>query len=197
MVVQAPEHVVENEKALAKAGDDPKKRRKVVRKKPPEGSIGWGEPTFQRLVEAEPEPLTSSFQVSHAMLLNVIGRPGDAFAAMRHLLEDNHEDRPAQRKLIRRAIAIYRALLAAGVVERLAEPDEQGRTVRLTVDLQLDFALNQPLSPFALAAIELLDRDDPGVPAGRAVGHRVHFGRSAAGAVGPAVQGPRRGRARR
>jgi superfamily II RNA helicase len=164
VVVQAPEHVIENEKALAKAGDDPKKRRKVVRKKPPEGSIGWGEPTFQRLVEAEPEPLTSSFQVSHAMLLNVIGRPGDAFTAMRKLLEDNHEDRPAQRRHIRRAIAIYRALLAAGVVERLPEPDEQGRSIRLTVDLQLDFALNQPLSPLALATIELLDRTDPGYP---------------------------------
>jgi superfamily II RNA helicase len=164
VVVQAPDHVVENEKALAKAGDDPKKRRKVVRKKPPEGSIGWGEPTFQRLVEAEPEPLTSSFQVSHAMLLNVIGRPGDAFTAMRSLLENNHEDRPAQRRHIRRAIAIYRALLAAGVVERLDEPDEQGRSIRLTVDLQLDFALNQPLSPLALATIELLDRTDPSYP---------------------------------
>ncbi|MGX7674948.1 DEAD/DEAH box helicase [Plantactinospora sp. DSM 117369] len=161
VVVQAPEHVIENEKALAKAGDDPKKRRKVVRKKPPEGSIGWGRPTFDRLVEAEPEPLTSSFQVSHAMLLNVISRPGDAFAAMRHLLTDNHEDPAAQRRHIRRAIAIYRALLAGGVVERLAEPDEQGRRVRLTVDLQLDFALNQPLSPFALAAIELLDTASP------------------------------------
>ncbi|MDW5328240.1 DEAD/DEAH box helicase [Plantactinospora sp. KLBMP9567] len=161
VVVQAPEHVIENEKALAKAGDDPRKRRKVVRKKPPEGSIGWGRPTFDRLVEAEPEPLTSSFQVSHAMLLNVISRPGDAFAAMRHLLTDNHEDPAAQRRHIRRAIAIYRALLAGGVVERLAEPDEQGRRVRLTVDLQLDFALNQPLSPFALAAIELLDAASP------------------------------------
>ncbi|GAB3468169.1 DEAD/DEAH box helicase [Actinophytocola sediminis] len=164
VVVEAPEHVIENEKALAKAGDDPKKRRKVVRRKPPEGSIGWGEPTFQRLVEAEPEPLTSSFQVSHAMLLNVIGRPGDAFTAMRSLLEDNHEDRPAQRRHIRRAIAIYRALLAAGVVERLDEPDEQGRSIRLTVDLQLNFALNQPLSPLALATIELLDRADPSYP---------------------------------
>ncbi|MFY1671898.1 DEAD/DEAH box helicase [Plantactinospora sp. WMMB334] len=161
VVVQAPEHVIENEKALAKAGDDPKKRRKVVRKKPPEGSIGWGRPTFERLVEAEPEPLTSSFQVSHAMLLNVISRPGDAFAAMRHLLTDNHEEPAAQRRHIRRAIAIYRALLAGGVVEQLAEPDETGRRVRLTVDLQLDFALNQPLSPFALAAIELLDTASP------------------------------------
>src|ERR1700734_497894 len=164
VVVQAPEHVVENERLLAKAGDDPKKRRKVVRKKPPEGFIAWGQPTYERLVAADPEPLPSSFQVTHPILLNVISRPGDAFTAMRHLLTDNHEDRAAQRRHIPQAIAIYRALLAGGVVERLDEPDEEGRGVRLTVDLQFDFALNQPLSPFALAAIELLDRETPSYP---------------------------------
>ncbi len=164
VVVQAPEHTVENERALAKAGDDPKARRKVVRKKPPEGFVSWGEPTFERLVAASPEPLTSSFKVTHAMVLNVIARPGDAFAAMRHLLTDNDEDRAARRRHIHRAIEIYRALLAGGVVERLSEPDESGRLVRLTVDLQFDFALNQPLSPFALAAVGLLDRLDPSYP---------------------------------
>ena len=164
VIVQAPEHVVENEKALAKAGDDPKKRRKVVRKKPPEGTVGYGKPTFERLVAADPEPLQSSFAVSHAMLLNVISRPGDAFTAMRHLLTTNDEEPAARRRHISRAIAIYRALLAGGVVERLDEPDEQGRLVRLTVDLQYDFALNQPLSPLALAAIGLLDPADPGYP---------------------------------
>jgi superfamily II RNA helicase len=164
VVVQAPEHVIANERALAKAGDDPRKRRHVVRKKPPEGTVGYGLPTFERLVAAEPEPLRSSFAVSHAMLLNVIGRPGDAFVAMRHLLTDNDEEPAPRRRHISRAIAIYRALLAGGVVERLSEPDENGRSVRLTVDLQDDFALNQPLSPLALAAIELLDRESPEYP---------------------------------
>jgi superfamily II RNA helicase len=157
VVVQAPEHIVENEKALAKAGDDAKARRKVVKKKPPEGFVTWNQNTFERLVAADPEPLTSSFRVTHAMVLNVIDRPGNAYQAMKHLLTDNHEDRARQRKHIHRAIEIYRALLAGGVVERLDEPDEDGRYVRVTVDLQYDFALNQPLSPFALAAIELLD----------------------------------------
>jgi superfamily II RNA helicase len=164
VVVQAPEHVIANERALAKVGDDPKKRRKFVRKKPPPGMVSWGQPTFDRLVAAEPEALRSSFKVSHAMLLNVISRPGDCFASMRHLLTDNHEERPAQRRHIHTAIQIYRALLAGGVVERLAEPDEQGRLARLTVDLQEDFALNQPLSPLALAAIELLDVTAPEYP---------------------------------
>jgi superfamily II RNA helicase len=164
VIVQAPEHVIENEKALAKAGDDPKKRRRVARKNPPEGFVNWGESTFERLCKAQPEPLTSSFAVSHSMLLNVINRPGDTLAAMRHLLEDNHEARPAQLRHIRRAIAIYRALRAGGVVEQLSEPDADGRRVKVTVDLQRDFALNQPLSPFALAAIELLDRESPDYP---------------------------------
>jgi superfamily II RNA helicase len=164
VVVQAPEHVIENEKALAKAGDDPKKRRKVVRRKPPEGMVSWGQPTFDRLVTAEPEPLRSSFTVSHAMLLNVISRDGNAFAAMKHLLRENDEDRPAQRRHVHRAVAIYRALLAGGVVERLPEPEPNGRCARLTVDLQADFALNQPLSPLALAAIGLLDRTSPDYP---------------------------------
>src|SRR6201991_4219362 len=154
VVVQAPEHVIDNERALAKAGDDPKKRRKVVRKKPPERMVSWGQPTFDRLVAAEPEPLTSSFQVTHAMLLNVISRGGDPFGAMRHLLTDNHEEPPAQRRHIRRAVAIAKALVAGGVIERTAEG-----TYRLVEDLQLDFALNKALSPFALACLELLDRD--------------------------------------
>ncbi len=157
VVVQAPEHEVENLKALAKAGDDAKKRRKVVRKKPSEGSVSWSRATFDRLVAAEPEQLTSHFAVTHSMLLNVVARPGDAFAAMRRLLTDNHEPRSAQVRHVRTAIGAYRALLSAGVVERLETPDGHGRTVRLTVDLPAHFALNQPLSTFALAAVELLD----------------------------------------
>ncbi|CAM5704628.1 Helicase OS=Streptomyces glaucescens OX=1907 GN=SGLAU_04300 PE=4 SV=1 [Streptomyces glaucescens] len=60
VVAQAPEHVIENEKALAKAGDDPKKRRKVVRKKAPEGFVAWSEDTFEKPITSEPEPLTSA-----------------------------------------------------------------------------------------------------------------------------------------
>ncbi|WP_344320056.1 DEAD/DEAH box helicase [Streptomyces macrosporus] len=161
VVAQAPEHVIENEKALAKAGDDPKKRRKVVRKKAPEGFVNWSDKTFEKLIASEPEPLTSRFKVTHAMLLSVIARPGDAFQAMRKLLEDNHEDRRSQLRHIRRAIAIYRSLLDGGIVEQLDTPDAEGRTIRLTVDLQQDFALNQPLSTFALAAFELLDPESP------------------------------------
>ena len=153
VVVQAPEHAIENEKMIAKAGDDPKKLKRIVKKKPPPGFVTYGKPTYERLVNADPEPLTSSFRVTHAMVLNIIGRGGDQFAAMKHLLRDNDEDKAQQRRHVHRAIEIYRALLAGGVVEKT----DSG--ARLTVDLQFDFALNQPLSPFALAAIGLLDRE--------------------------------------
>jgi superfamily II RNA helicase len=155
VVVQAPEHAIENERLTAKAAGDPKKLKKIVKKKPPPGFVTYGKPTYDRLVSADPEPLTSSFTVTHAMVLNIIARGGDQFAAMKHLLRDNHEDRAAQRRHVHRAIQIYRALLAGGVVE------VTGAGARLTVDLQFDFALNQPLSPFALAAIDLLDRESP------------------------------------
>jgi superfamily II RNA helicase len=157
VVVQAPEHEVENARLLAKAGDDVKKRRRIVRKKPPEGFVSWSKSTHDRLLNSQPEALTQQFRVTPAMVLNVIARPGDAFAAMRHLVMDNHSPASAHRGQVRDAIRAYRALLTAGVIERLDVPDEAGGTVRLTTDLPVNFALNQPLSTFALAALDLLD----------------------------------------
>ncbi|WP_068425230.1 DEAD/DEAH box helicase [Piscicoccus intestinalis] len=161
VVVQAPDHVIENHRALLKAGDDPKKRRKVQRKKPPEGFVSWGEDTFERLLAADPERLVPRLRVSYSLVLNVIEREGDPVAAMRRLLTDNHEDPRRQAHLQRRAIEILRSLLTAGVVERLPEPDATGRTLAVVADLQRGFALNQPLSTFALAVIDLLDPDSP------------------------------------
>jgi hypothetical protein len=94
------------------------------------------------------------------MLLGVLDRPGDGCGALKALLTDNHEDRRAQRRHIRSAIAMYRSLLAVGALERFEVPDERGRWVRVTRDLQADFALNQPLSPFVLDVIPRLDPAD-------------------------------------
>jgi superfamily II RNA helicase len=157
VVVQAPDHEVENLKQFAKVADDPKKRRKLVRRKVPEGMVPWSETTMTRLVEATPEPLTSNMRVSTAMILDVVDRPGDPFLAMRRLLTENHEPRKRQLRHIREAVGIARSLLQAGVLERLDAPEPDGRRYRLTVDLPPDFALNQPLSTFALAAIDVLD----------------------------------------
>ncbi|WP_127573187.1 DEAD/DEAH box helicase [Georgenia faecalis] len=168
VIVQAPDHVIENAKSLAKAGDDERKRRKIVRKKAPSGLVNWTDKTFERLRDAAPEPLTSQFRVTHTMVLSVLARPGDPVAAMYRLLTDNHEPPTERNPHVRRAVEIYRSLRSGGVVEhadaawRRVHPGDP--YVRLTVDLPRDFALNQPLSPFALAAIELLDADSPDFP---------------------------------
>ena len=168
VVAQAPDHESENARLVAKAGDDPKKLKKVVRKKAPEGFVSWGEPSFTRLINAEPETLTSSMQMTAAMLINVIGRGGDVFENVRALVFDNHEPRHRQFDLARRALGIYRTLRTAEIVEQVSVPDTtfgeyesfgEHIEIRLTVDLQPNFALNQPLSPFALAVFDLLDPD--------------------------------------
>ena len=161
--VQAPPHWIENRRAEQKVAADPGRKKKLVKKKPPDrGYSHWNEETFDRFVVGRPEPLESSFDVTHQMVLNVLSRPGDGGAALKRLLLDNHESRKRQRRHIRKAIGVYRSLRAAGIVEELDEPDDEGRRVRIGVDLQDQFALHQPLSLFALEVIPELDVDEPG-----------------------------------
>ena len=157
VVVQAPEHAIDNARAVAKAGDDPKKLRRIQRKKPADGVVSWTEETFARLRDATPEPLVSRMRVDHAMILNVIQQPADTVAAMRALMEDNHEDERGRRRLAEQAESLRDELVTSGVLELLAEPDAHARTLRLAAELQADFALNQPLASFAQAAFDLID----------------------------------------
>ncbi|WP_167202591.1 DEAD/DEAH box helicase [Actinomyces respiraculi] len=162
--VQAPEHVIENAKALAKAGDDERKRRKIVRKKAPEGRVNWTDKTFERLRDSAPETLTSQFQVTTTMVLSLMERPGDPVAHMARLLERVHSTASDSRANVRQAVAIYVSLRTAGVLEHVssAQAARDGRPrLRLAVDLPDDFALHQPLAPFALAAMDLLGVDSP------------------------------------
>jgi len=164
VVVQAPEHVIDNARALARAGDDERKRRRIVRKKAPEGRVNWTDRTFERLRDAAPETLTSQFRVTTTMVLNLMERPGDPVAAMAELLSRVQATAAERRRHVRRAIEIYLSLRTAGVVEHVssARARADGRPrLRLAVDLPDDFALNQPLAPFALAAMDLLGVDSP------------------------------------
>jgi superfamily II RNA helicase len=157
VVVQAPEHVIDNARAVAKAGDDPKQLRRIQRKKPVDGTVGWSEETFERLRHAPPDALVSRMRVNHAIILNVINQPADLVETMRALMEDNHEDERGRRRLSERADSLMEELLASGVLERLPEPDQYRRTLQLAPALQDDFALNQPLASFALVAFDLID----------------------------------------
>jgi len=156
VIVQAPEHVIERARAASKAAE---KGKKLQPKKAPEGEVSWTEETFDRLRDAQPEPLVSRMRVDHAMILNVVNQPGDAVETMQALLEDNHEDERGRTRLYEQAQALGDELVAAGVLAWLPEPDAEGRTLALAVDLQENFALNQPLASFALHALELLGQE--------------------------------------
>jgi hypothetical protein len=123
--------------------------------------VVWNEQTYDKLVAGVPEQLESRMKVDNGLLVNVLAREEDAFPVVRRLLTDNHEDRRQQLRLARRALRLTRALVRAGTVTRLPETDEHGRRYVLTVDLPPDFALHQPLSLFALAALDVLDPEAP------------------------------------
>lgn len=158
VVVQAPEHVIENIRLSEKAARDGKK---VVKRKPPEHNfVNWDLDTFKRLIGARPEQLTSRFQVSHAMLLNVLSRPDDGCRAMQRLIRDSHEPQAAKVGHRKRAWQLLRALVSRGVVELIAKTD-RGAKVRVNVDLQDDFSMDQTLSLYLLETLPLLEIESP------------------------------------
>src|SRR5438067_4253194 len=115
VVAQAPEHVVENLKLEGKAARD---GRKVVKRKPPEKNfVNWDKNTFLRLITAQPERLNSRFQVSHAMLLNVLSRKGDGCRAMQRLIAESHESPKAKKAHVKRAWQLFRSLVDRKIVE--------------------------------------------------------------------------------
>lgn len=158
VIVEAPEYEIENAKARRRLGNDPARLKKLRKKSPREGEVSWSEKTFARLTQAEPEELTSQFRVSNSMLLNVLARHGNGYEHLRHLLRDNHDTRSKQNQEILQAISLFRGLVNSGVVQKSTKGlDIYGRPYHLVRALPRDFALNQPLGPFALAALSLLD----------------------------------------
>lgn len=156
VIAEAPEHEIENAKLVAKAGDDPKKLRKIKRKKPPEGFVSWNEGTFTRLIETTPETLKPRLRITHSMVLAQVEQGGDARAHVEELIERSLQTPEEKLALSARADEIFATLIDSGVVVR-RELADGSPDYALTVDLPEDFALDQPLSPFLLAALELLD----------------------------------------
>ena len=161
VVAQAPEHVVENLKLEGKAARDGKK---VVKRKPPEKNfVNWDKNTFLRLISAQPERLTSRFQVSHGMLLNVLSRKGDGCRAMQKLLHDCHETPKAKKDLTRRGWQLFRSLVDRKIIEFIPRTAE-GAYLRVNVELQDDFSMDQTLSLYLLDTIRLIDPQAPDYP---------------------------------
>ena len=163
VVVQAPEHVVENKRAEEKAAGDAHKQRKLVKRRAPDGFVSWDANTFEKLRTAPMEGLVSRFEVTPGMLLLVLGREADGCRAMRQLIADCHETPHRKRLLRRRAWQLFRSLLERKIVEWIP-PEPSGRKLRVNVELQDDFSLHQALSLYLIDALPLLDRASPDFP---------------------------------
>jgi hypothetical protein len=158
VVVQAPEHVIENIKLSEKAARDGKK---VTKRRPPEHNfVNWDLNTFKRLIGAQPEQLASRFQVSHGTLLNVLSRRGDGCRAMQRLIRDSHEPDAAKKAHRKRSWQLFRALVNRRVIEFIPRT-EDGATLQVNVELQDDFSMDQALSLYLIETIPLLDPDAP------------------------------------
>ena len=188
VVVQAPEHVIENLKLAEKSARDGKK---TVKRQPPEKNfVNWDKNTFLRLIAAPPERLTSRFQVTHGMLLNVLSRNGDGCRAMQQLIARCHETPRQKQAHIKRAWQLFRSLLDRKIVEFIeprssrgnealksnsqpstsdTQPRSQsllpsaatGQKIRVNIELQEDFSMDQALSLYLLDTIPLVDPQQP------------------------------------
>ncbi len=158
VVAQAPAHAIENlllEQKQAGGG------KKFVKRKPPERNfVNWDKQTFARLIAAPPERLTSQFQITHGMLLNVLSRPSDGCRAMQALIARSHEMPKAKKALIRRGWQLFRALVERGIIGFIPQTIE-GAKVRVNVALQDDFSMNQTLSLYVHDTLPLMDPQAP------------------------------------
>lgn len=159
VVAQAPEHVIENLKLEAKSRQTGKKFQK--RKPPEHGYVPFDENTYKRLIDAQPEPLISSFRVDHGMLLNILSRETDGCKAMRTLIKDCHESAASKKQLQHRSFQLFRSLVEKNIVEFVKPVAEGYSHLRVNMDLQDDFAMNQPLSLYLVDTLPKLDSNSP------------------------------------
>jgi superfamily II RNA helicase len=185
VVAQAPEHVIENKRLEAKAlgrrqAADPNgppktasegkgNKKKFVRKKPPEkGYVPWDQATLERLVESEPEPLESRFEVTHGMLLTVLDRefnvaePHGGYRRLVEIIGRSYERPGAKTRHRRQAALLFRHLRKVGIIDYEFPRGWSHRCVRVSPELQRDFSLHHTLSIYLLDALAQLDPAAPG-----------------------------------
>lgn len=191
VVSLATPYEIERLRARAKAANDPKKLKRIKVPKPPEGYVGWSEHTFQKLIESEPEALTPRLKITHAMVLAEVMHGGAAYARLHALIKNSFQTAEEQEKLIHACQEIFATLMDAGVIVRKegtgadAQPGDdaagdqpaagttsdtaattaddtwENASYALAKDIPSDFALDQMLAPFVIAACELIDRESP------------------------------------
>lgn len=165
VIAQAPAHAIENLRIEAKANASNKKK-KIVKKKPPEfGYVAWTEETFIKLQTSPSEPLISSFKLQHNFLLNLLSRENeDGCVELKRIISTSHETEKSKKKLRRLARSMFISLVRGEVLSIIPldqRSQETNKKVKLHVDLQDDFTMNQALGLYLIDVIPELDKKDP------------------------------------
>ncbi|MCA9538328.1 MAG: DUF3516 domain-containing protein, partial [Myxococcales bacterium] len=166
VVCMAPEHVIENKKIDQKIAQNPAKKKKLVKKKPPDhGYVHWDEDVYRTLIESDSEPLEPRFSLDHGMIINLLQRgetlgARSGYGGLIELIALSHT-RPAEKSRLRReGKRLFADLLRAGVIELSWRPGRRGQVARVSSDLQRDFSLYHSLSLFLLWATDRIDPED-------------------------------------
>jgi hypothetical protein len=168
VVCQAPEETIERLKEQRKAAANPKKRQKKGPAKARPGEVSWSEDTFKKLVADPPEKLTSRFQITPGMLIDLLQRDAAIndpsrgnFDSVRRLIANCHDDDAGKARHLERAAQLCRSLYRAGIIRMERDTASNYFWVAVDEDLQVDFSLFHNLSLFLVEAIEGLDADNP------------------------------------
>jgi superfamily II RNA helicase len=161
VVVQAPEHAIENKKIDRKKEQDPKKYKSLQRAKPPtKGFVNWDRSTFDRLISSKPEELVARFAITHGMLVDLLDNPEagkrGGYGLLLALIEKAHVSEHDKRRERKRAPQMFRALRRAGIIEVERREGRRGSRAVVSADLQRDFSLMHALSLWLIDYVDVL-----------------------------------------
>jgi len=162
VVCQAPEHVIDNLRAAARAASTGRKKEKK-KKPPPRGFVGWSAETFDQLIEKPPEILRSQFSLSHSVIVALLQRgedqslPGSGYRELIELTNQSYESEARKKRLRREAAILFRSLRIGGILHIERPKGSVGPVARVDADLQRDFGLHHTLSLFLVDAVAALD----------------------------------------
>ncbi len=164
VVCQAPDFAIEKAQLERKAGDDKAKRKKLAKKKQPQGEVQWDRETFDKLIQRPPETLQSRFRITHGMIVALLQRDADLddpsirnFDSLRRLIERCHESDVTKQKLLHEAAVRVRSLHGAGIIELVRDSAARYLWVVVNERLQADFSLYHALSLYLVETLALLD----------------------------------------
>lgn len=164
VVIEAPEHVIENKRAEGRiSASDKKHKKKVVKKGPPQKNyVHYDQATFERLKDDPPEPLRSQFKITHGMILNALmGHESNGNRGYRNLvgiISRCHESDRNRSKLRKRLAQLFKSLLQANIFS-IVKNINTGSRIVVNENLQQDFSLHHTLSLYLVEALSVLEQE--------------------------------------